>query len=310
MDSDIVYAKKDETRPYVIVIGNEKGGTGKSTTAVHLAVALAETGYSVGCIDFDARQATLSRYLENRMSHRDSAGRSLAVPEFRRVGRHDQAGNAAVAASETAWARGAFEDLAESDFIVIDTPGSDSHLSRLAHLNADTLITPLNDSFLDIDVLARLDTQRREVVGPSVYTQMVWEQNNRRIAAGVAPIDWVVMRNRLTHIASRNKREIAGLMVKLSKRIGFRLASGFGERVIFRELFFSGPTLIDLGRNGTTPPSRQAASREIGELLRTIGITEGVSEGTSEGISEGISGGVADGIAGDNAANGSAISAA
>ncbi len=164
------------------------------------------------------------------------------------------------------------------DFIVIDTPGSDSHLSRLAHESADTLITPINDSFLDIDVLAQIDRRRREVLAPSTYSQMVWEQNNRRVLAGQPPIDWVVMRNRLSHIEARNKREIAGLLIQLARRIGFRLAPGFGERVVFRELFLQGLTLLDLPEEeapGLAPnPSHLAGRAEIRALLQTIGLSE------------------------------------
>src|SRR3970040_2044588 len=142
-------------------------------------------------------------------------------------------------------------------FAAIDRPASDSPLSRLAHAAADTLITPLNDSFLDIDLLAVVDRARREALAPSVYSRLVWEQNNRRVAANRAPIDWIVMRNRLTHIEARNKREIADLLARLAKRIGFRLAPGFGERVVFRELFPRGLTVLDppdaAGRGGARP---------------------------------------------------------
>lgn len=275
MDTDIIFAGGDGPRPHVIVLGSEKGGTGKSTTAMHLAIALTKMGFSVGTIDFDARQATLSRYLANRTARAEATGRPLAGPVHRRVGRQDAAVGPAAQASETAWARGAFDDLRQCDFIVADTPGNDTHLARLAHVNADTLITPVNDSLLDIDIIAELDVVNKEALGPGVYTQIVWEQNNRRVAAGMTPIDWIVMRNRLTHIDSRNKREIAGLMGKLAKRIGFRLSTGFGERVVFREMFLEGLTLLDLDLselNDHRSSSRSAARRELGELLETIGI--------------------------------------
>ena len=167
--------------------------------------------------------------------------------------------------------------MAHCNFIVIDTPGSDSYLSRLAHENADTLITPLNDSFLDIDMLAQIDRKRREVLAPSTYSQMVWEQNNRRVLAGQPPIDWVVMRNRLTHIEARNKREIADLLVQLARRIGFRIAPGFGERVVFREMFLNGLTLMDLPEDPPglpANPSHVSARQEIRALLETIGVME------------------------------------
>ena len=165
--------------------------------------------------------------------------------------------------------------LPRHDYLIIDTAGSNSHLTRLGHSYADTLITPVNDSFVDIDVLAKVDRERRAVEAPSVYTQMVWEQNNRRVVEGRAPIDWVVMRNRMTHIDARNKRDIVSLLDKLAARIGFRLAPGFGERMVYRELFLKGLTLFDLspGEEGyVESPSHNAARREVSELLAAIGV--------------------------------------
>lgn len=276
MDSEIAYALDQSHRPHVIALGSEKGGTGKSTTAMHLAVVLTKMGFSVGSIDFDYRQGTLSRYLANRNARAEAMGRPLVGPLHRRIGRNDSAMGPAATASETAWARGAFNDLRHCDYIVVDTPGNDTHLARMAHLNADTLITPINDSLLDIDIIAQLDTVNRDALGPGIYTQMVWEQNNRRANAGLDPIDWIVMRNRLSHIASRNQLEITGLMELLAERIGFLLAPGFGERVVFREMFLEGLTLLDLDLselNDRRASSRSAARRELGELLQTIGIS-------------------------------------
>ena len=263
------------TQPYTIVVGNEKGGTGKSTTAMHLSVALCRLGFAVGGLDLDARQGTLSRYLTNRADYAEHAGLTLPIPVHRTVARSEAPTRAAAEKEERAFLRDALDDLGACDFVVIDTPGSDAFVSRLAHERADTLVTPINDSFLDIDIIAHIDRARREVLAPSAYSKMVWEQNNRRVLDGRAPIDWVVMRNRLTHIEARNKREIAGLMEKLAQRIGFRLAPGFGERVIFRELFLSGLTLLDLNEDTDDAPSSSshlAARREIDALLRAIGI--------------------------------------
>ncbi|RMD64261.1 MAG: ATPase [Alphaproteobacteria bacterium] len=278
MDGSLFHHGPDAPRPpYVIVVGNEKGGTGKSTTAVHLIVALLRAGYAVGSIDLDARQSTLTRYFANRQQFAADAGVDLPMPRHHHIERSQATTRAAAEAEERKRLRAACEDLIGCHFIVIDTPGSDAFSSRLAHENADTLLTPLNDSFLDIDIIAHIDRERREVVAPSAYTKMVWEQNNRRVMAGRPPIDWVVMRNRLTHIEARNKREIAGLMERLARRIGFRLAPGFGERVIYRELFLKGLTVLDLAEEvpGAAPnPSRTAARREIAALLETIGLSE------------------------------------
>ena len=170
----------------------------------------------------------------------------------------------------------AFEALSDCDFIVLDTPGSQNHLSRLGHANADILITPLNDSFLDIDVLARVERSKRRVLGPSAYAKMVMDESERRVVAGRAPIEWVVMRNRLSQLDAHNTRDMHRLLKQLAERMGFRLEPGFSERVIFRELFYQGLTLLDMPEGADEMrfnPSRWNARREIGDLLRALHLT-------------------------------------
>ncbi|MEO3429137.1 division plane positioning ATPase MipZ [Pelagibius sp. CAU 1746] len=281
--------RPEEAVPYVIVIGSEKGGTGKSTTAVHLAVALMKLGFRVGTIDLDARQGTLSAFVRNRASYAEQLGRGLELPKHRAIERSTSGERAAAEADEAGRLQDAFDDLADCHFVVVDTPGSDTYLCRLGHNRADTLITPLNDSFLDIGVLAQINRERREVEAPSVYSQLVWEQNNQRVVTGRPPIDWVVLRNRLAHIEARNMREISALLDLLAKRIGFRTAPGISERVVFRELFMKGLTALDLphqaggqargqarGRDkGALETSSHAAARqEIQDLLSAIGLFE------------------------------------
>jgi chromosome partitioning protein len=186
------------------------------------------------------------------------------------IGRSKAANVAEAAEEETEALDQALKRLARMDFIVIDTPGSDSALSRHAHALADTLVTPLNDSFLDLDLLGRLDRAGKRVTRPSIYAEMVWDQRKRRAAAGGRSIDWVVLRNRLTTLDARNKREIARLLTELSKRIGFRIVPGFTERVIFRELFPRGLTLLDLPRVDAgieLAMSHVAARQEIRDLI-------------------------------------------
>lgn len=275
--SDPVFGSSAE-RPFVLVFANEKGGTGKSTLAFHTVVSLLQCGYTVGCIDADIRQATLTRYIENRESTalRGSAG--LLLPTLVRLSDDDadKTGDRIKKSKAVMRAREALAGFSGCDFVVIDTPGSANALTRFAVANADTLISPINDSYIDIDVIANLDMAKREVVGPSHFTRIVWEASNRRIAEGLPPTDWIVLRNRLTHINSRNKRDIADLMGKLAKRIGFRAAPGFGERTVYRELFHTGLTVLDQGSTADAPlqPSHAAAAAEMAGLLRQIGVGE------------------------------------
>lgn len=275
-DTDI--AERAEKTRTVIVLGNEKGGTGKSTTAMHLCVALLDAGHAVGSIDLDGRQGTFSRYIENRRAFAKRAERPLALPTHRSVSGSDAHDRAEARAEEKAALARALDELGDRRFIVIDTPGSRTHLSRLGHARADILLTPLNDSFVDLDVLARIDMERREVIEPSAYARMVRDQAAARAAEGRPALDWIVMRNRLAHIDARNTREMAALLDKLAPRMGFRLGHGLSERVVFRELFYRGLTILDLpdpdatgaDGNGRALASHRRARAEVRDLLAAI----------------------------------------
>ena len=160
------------------------------------------------------------------------------------------------------------------DFVVIDCPGSHTRLSQVAHSLADTLITPLNDSFIDFDLLARIDPETSKVTGPSIYSEMVWSARQLRARAGLKPIDWLVLRNRMSSQQAHNKRKVGEALEQLSKRIGFRVAPGFSERVIFRELFPRGMTLLDLRDLGVENLniSNIAARQELRDLVRDLNL--------------------------------------
>jgi chromosome partitioning protein len=199
------------------------------------------------------------------------------MPLHRRIARSTAADRNAAERADKAQLAEAMAELGDRQVVVIDTPGSDSYLGRLGHAQADMLITPINDTLLDIDILAHIDPRKREVRAPSAYSEMVWELNEQRRARGREAIDWIVMRNRLTHIDAHNKRAVADLLEQLAKRIGFRLAAGFGERVVFHELFLTGLTVLDLPDDklrGWSNLSLSHARREIDGLLATIGVPE------------------------------------
>ena len=250
--------------PLCIVLGNEKGGSGKSTTAMHLAVAALYAGTRVGVMDLDMGQGTLGRFFENRqvLSSRDGAPVPMPVvlpppPD------PDAADPAALAAALSA---------GPVDVVVVDTPGSATPLGRLAHSFADVLITPINDSFVDLDLIARAvpDDDRPPPLGP--YAAMVFDQKKHRMARGGGAIDWVVLRNRLSTLDARNKRDMAAALDAVARRVGFRIAPGFSERVVFRELFRLGLTVLDLPPEGLSI-SQVAARQELRSLMRAVGDT-------------------------------------
>lgn len=260
---------------HIIVVGNEKGGSGKSTTCMHVATALARSGFRVGALDLDLRQRTFGRYVENRVAFADKSGLALPTPDMRDL---PEVENAALQPGENAYDHrlsAAVADLdAASDFIVIDCPGSHTRLSQLAHSLADTLITPMNDSFIDFDLLARIDPETNKIKGPSIYSEMVWQARQLRAQAGLKPIDWIVLRNRLGAQQMHNKKKVGKALEDLSKRIGFRVVPGFSERVIFRELFPRGLTLLDLKDVGVDNLniSNVAARQELRDLMRAIAL--------------------------------------
>ena len=258
---------------HIIVVGNEKGGSGKSTTCMHVATALARMGHRVGGLDLDLRQKSFGRYVENRRAWLARAGLDLPTPDYRDLPEIDAA---ALAPGENPYdarlsaAVAALEPV--SDFIVIDCPGSHTRLSQVAHSLADTLVTPLNDSFVDFDLLARVDAETGRVKGPSIYSEMVWQARQLRAQAGLKPIDWIVVRNRLGAQQMHNKKKVGAALEDLSRRIGFRVAPGFSERVIFRELFPRGLTLLDLRDTGVDQLnlSNIAARQELRDLITEL----------------------------------------
>jgi chromosome partitioning protein len=263
-----------ERRAHVIVLGNEKGGSGKSTTAMHLVVGLLRDGYRVGAIDLDARQGTLSGYLAARVAFAHRHGISLPIPDAISVFRSDRDSRAEAEAEERARLDEAFAALTHRcEVIVIDCPGADTNLSRLGHACADTLISPINDSFFDFAMLARVDPDNHAVINPSIYSEMVWEARKRRFARDRGRIDWIVMRNRMGSTEMRNKRDVGATLETLAKRIGFRTVKGFGERVIFRELYLQGLTLMDVREAGLAIQigmSHIAARAEVRSLIAAI----------------------------------------
>src|SRR5271166_358878 len=268
-------SRERPTAAHVVVMGNQKGGAGKSTIAMHVAVGLMNFGQRVATIDLDLRQKTLTHYAENRRGWAKHSGSSLGIPTHFCVARGSTQN---LEDNETIEFAGFVDALTAveqgHDFIVVDTAGSDNHLTRLAHSMANTLITPLNDSFVDFDVLGTVDPTTFAVTGESHYAKMVRQaRQQRRLVDGVQ-MDWVVVRNRLSMLDSRNKQRIVKGLSDLATRLGFRCAEAVAERVIYREFFPRGLTVLDdLNEKtlGTRPSlSHLTARHELIGLIETL----------------------------------------
>ncbi len=261
---DVETLSEGSKRLHVLVFANEKGGTGKSTTAVHTAIALASKGARVACFDLDHRQRTMGRYLDNRAATAKRMGRELPMPVY---DTHD--------GESMDYFSDALDRLGQNaDFLVIDTPGRDDRFARIAVTNADTLVTPMNDSFVDFDLIGQVDPETFKVVRPSFYSELIWESRKRRAKADGETIDWVVLRNRMQHIEARNMKRVSEAIDQLSKRVGFRVISGLSERVIYRELFPKGLTMLDSRDFGEMGLAHVAARQELREMMAGLALPE------------------------------------
>jgi len=259
---------------HIVVFGNEKGGCGKSTAAMHACVALLRLGYKVGTIDLDARQGTFTRYLSNRFEWIKRTGKDLPSPQHMAIAASQAPTLKERENEESAFFFMALEELTrDHDFVVVDTPGTDSHLNRLAHRFADTLVTPVNDSMIDIDLIAETDPDTMAVRGPSFYAKHVMQvRESRKKELGLG-FRWVVMRNRMNSLNLKSKRDIETLLTSLSRDLGFQYIPGFSERIIFRDMFLKGLTILDLegaeiGKGLTN--SELAARAEVRYLVHAV----------------------------------------
>ena len=252
----------------IIVFGNEKGGTGKSTLAMHIVISLLQAGKRVATIDLDSRQQSLTRYIDNRKKTGSELDGGLSLPYQTVLAPSTLSNRKQAEAEDQQNLQNTIDTLSEQhDYIVIDCPGNDTTLARQAHIQADTLITPMNDSFVDLDLLGHVNDLDYSVVKLSHYSELVWESRKYRSLTGKSPTDWVVTRNRLATLHSRNNQRMDLALNALQKRIMFRYLPGLSERVVYRELFPKGLTLLDLSALGKMQLSHVTARHELRHLF-------------------------------------------
>lgn len=224
----------------IIVFGHEKGGTGKSTLTIHVAIGLKMQNYTVGVIDLDARQGTSIRFLTRRERL------DLMVPDqyFGILNSTSDSKEIAFKEDEIAL-KTAITKMRDLDYIIIDTRGSNNNFTQLAINFCDKLITPINDSVLDIDMLISIGSKDQVFFGP--YTQTVWEQKKQRnLQNNMKPIDWYLIRNRVSPIVTKNTNNCTAMLETICRKIGCKLGPSITERVIYKETLDRGLLLFDL----------------------------------------------------------------
>ncbi|HEX5776831.1 MAG TPA: division plane positioning ATPase MipZ [Caulobacteraceae bacterium] len=263
------------TRTKTIVVGNEKGGAGKTTVASLIAVAMLYKGARVTVIDLDLRQASLSRFFANRRRWLDDSGAPAPMPlEFKLAEDTDELSRTDPAGIVALFEQAIVMAMSNADVLVIDTPGGDTPVSRAAHLQADLVVTPMNDSFVDFDVLGVVDPVSLHLVRPSHYSRVVHDARRTRAAYG-RPLDWIVMPNRLSHTEARNRERLNRQLEALAAQVNFTIGPALHERVVYRELFPFGLTVADLAPGvrplGVAGP-REAVRKEVDAVLEGLGL--------------------------------------
>lgn len=263
----------DETSPSarIIVVANEKGGSGKSTVAVNLAIGLLRAGNSVATIDLDTRQRSLTHFIDNRLMWAREMNLDLPAPTHLCFDEEGEFQTGDEVAGREAFGTAVETFASDHRYVIIDTPGHMHYLGAMAHSLADTLVTPLNDSFVDLEVLGSVDPKTFAVAAPGHYVDVVEAGRRTRITG---ELDWIVLRNRLSTTKNRNKQLVGTALANLADVHGFRIVDGLAERTIFREFYPRGLTAMDeltkatLGVRPTM--SHLTAALEMQSLLRAV----------------------------------------
>jgi chromosome partitioning protein len=247
---------------HIIVFANEKGGVGKSTSAFHTCIALCNAGERVAALDVDLRQLTLHRALWARQESEREYGVKLPGPEQIMLAQQ----NENELAEKLRMAR------IHNSFIVIDVGGHDSPIARKAIFMADTIVTPVNDSFIDLDMLGHIDPRTGDFKTLGNFARLVEHLKDPGIALRSTPLDWVVMQNRSRSLATNNERKVRSALDKIAPAAGFRIVPGLSERVTYRELFPLGLTLFDLDTLPDLGKAQPNAREEIWAMLRALNL--------------------------------------
>jgi chromosome partitioning protein len=248
------------SKAHIIVFANEKGGVGKSTSAFHTCVALCNAGEKVAALDLDLRQRTLGRAMDAREVTARDYNVDLPGPRHLILKQATEAGLEA----EIRMAQ------IDCGFVIIDVGGHDSPIARRAIYMADTIVTPVNDSFIDLDMLGHIDAKTGEFKTLGPFARLVEHLKEPGLGARPKALDWVVMQNRSRSFGTRNERKFREALEVIAPVAGFRLIPGLRERVVYRELFPLGLTLYDLKTIPELGQAQPNALRELADMLESL----------------------------------------
>jgi chromosome partitioning protein len=214
---------------------------------MHLAVGLIKAGRRVATLDIDFEGRTLSQYIHNRLGFAQANELALDTPAHYRV--TDALSNTKSGETETAEINFISSAIAaaesDHDFIIIDTPSVLTKSNLFAHALADTVISPINDSFLDLDAIVP-STEMTQEIARSAYTAAIHRAREARELVTSRTIEWLVIPNRVfSSLDTRNERTIRMAIEEASLRLGFRIAPGIAELLVYRQLFPKGLTAFD-----------------------------------------------------------------
>ena len=258
-------------KAHIIVVSNEKGGTGKSTISMHLAIKLLDEGFKVATMDLDGRQGTLSKYIDNRRKFCEKRGIKLPIPLHYRFS--PETNPYLTNLDREKLAAQIYELSLNVDAVIIDTPGTKNYLFEEAHKYADTVITPVTDSLIDLNVLADINFEDEKIKNPGHYANFIWDTKKFLAARGKAYLNWIVAGNKISSYNSKNKQLVNKYLERLARLYGFRYCEGLRDRVIYKELFLEGLTVLDMNRDPLRLKmniSHLAAKREIKKLAEFI----------------------------------------
>lgn len=239
----------------IILFANEKGGVGKTTLVFNTAIDLCNRGYRVLAIDLDFRQRSLARAIENRMASNRCLGLDLPVPK--------------VCVLQQPSGPMLVQELnrlgSDRDVILIDAPGHDSPVARRAMALAQTIVTPINPSFFDLDVLGHFDPVSLKFRKPGPFAQAILDIRAEQMRRNLLPARWIIAKNRIRGAERSHNKRIEPMLAQLSDQLGLTIAEGLTERVAYRSLLQYGFTISDIKR---VPQLAHMQIRNVKEISR------------------------------------------